>query len=110
MQPFTALLAVGLVIMVNGAAVAQPMGDPIAGRAFALEVCTPCHRVATDQLSPGRFAVAPDFRAIANTRAMTETALHAFLSTSHPSMPNLILSQHEQDDVIAYIVSLRHQP
>lgn len=110
MQPFTALLAAGLMIIANGAAVAQPMGDPVAGRAFALEACTPCHTVATDQLSPPRFAVAPDFRAIANTRAMTETALHAFLSTPHPTMPNLILSQHEQDDVIAYILSLHHKP
>lgn len=84
-------------------------GDPTKGHAFSLEVCTPCHVVAEDQLSPRRLATAPDFRAIANTRGMTETSLHAFLSTPHPSMPNLILSQTEQDDVIAYILSLRRR-
>jgi cytochrome c2 len=73
-------------------AFAQMPGDPENGRAFALEVCTPCHVVAENQLSPRRLATAPDFRAIAKTRGMTETSLHAFLSTPHPSMPNLILS------------------
>jgi hypothetical protein len=38
---------------------------------------------------------------------MTATALHAFLTTSHPKMPNLILTPPETDDVIAYILGLR---
>ena len=87
-------------------ALAQPMGDPAAGRAFALEVCTPCHVVAPDQVSPRRLAVAADFHTIANTSGMTEMALHAFLSTPHPTMPNLILSPEEDRDVVAYIHSL----
>lgn len=82
-------------------------GDPATGRAFALQACTPCHVVSADQLSPKRFANAPAFQAIANTRAMTGSALRAFLSTSHPTMPNLILSGKEMDDVVAYILSLR---
>jgi mono/diheme cytochrome c family protein len=85
-------------------------GDPAAaaGRAFALQACTPCHVVSSRQLSPPRFATAPDFRAIANTPAMTASALHAFLSSPHPTMPSLILSRQEEKDVIAYILSLRH--
>ena len=43
-------------------------GDPAAGRAFALQVCTPCHVVARDQVSPSRFSIAPSFADIANTR------------------------------------------
>lgn len=100
---FASMFALG------GANALAQTGDPEKGRAFALEVCTPCHVVAEKQLSPRRLATAPDFRAIANARGMTETSLHAFLSTPHPSMPNLILSQVEQDDVIAYILSLRRQ-
>jgi hypothetical protein len=30
------------------------------------------------------------------------------LRTSHAAMPNLILSASERDDVIAYILSLKH--
>ena len=81
-------------------------GNPAAGRAFALETCTPCHLVSPDQLSPRRLA-GPPFKAIANTRGMTATALHAFLTTPHPTMPNLILSPQEANNVIAYNVSLR---
>jgi hypothetical protein len=40
---------------------------------------------------------------------MTATALRVFLTTSHPKMPNLILTPDETADVIAYIVSLGKQ-
>ena len=109
MQPLTLCIAASLMAIVTAEVAAQEIGDRAKGRAFALQACTPCHKVAPDQLSPSRFATAPDFRAIAKTRGMTETSLHAFLSSPHPSMPNLILGQKEQDDVIAYILSLRGQ-
>jgi hypothetical protein len=38
---------------------------------------------------------------------MTATALRVFLTTSHPKMPNLILTPEDTTDVIAYILSLR---
>ena len=41
---------------------------------------------------------------------MTATALNAFMLTSHPKMPNLILTSEEIADVSAYILSLRHRP
>ena len=90
-------------------AMAQTIGDPASGRRFALEVCTPCHLVASDQVSPPRFAKAPDFAAIASNRAMTESALATLLYSPHPTMPNLILSQAEAADVIAYIMSLKRK-
>ena len=49
----------------------------------------------------------PSFQDIANTKGMTATALRVFLTTSHPKMPNLILTPEERSDVIAYILSLR---
>jgi cytochrome c len=72
-----------------------------------MEVCTPCHVVAPDQLSPRRFAVGPDFSAIANTPGMAEMALHAFLTTSHPTMPNLVLSPEVERNVIASPLRLK---
>jgi mono/diheme cytochrome c family protein len=82
-------------------------GDPASGHAFALQVCATCHVVAEDQPSPPRSRRAPSFAAIANTRAMTSTALHAFLATPHPTMPNLLLTPQQTDDVVAYILSLQ---
>jgi hypothetical protein len=38
---------------------------------------------------------------------MTATALRVFLTTSHPKMPNLILTPAQIADVTAYTVSLR---
>lgn len=46
----------------------------------------------------------------ANIRGITATALRAFLTRSHPKMPNLMLTQEETADVIAYILSLRNRP
>lgn len=88
-------------------AVAQALtGVPAAGEDTALQVCAPCHVVADRQVLP-RLASAPSFKEIANVPGMTEMALFALLHSPHPSMPNLILSRDEAEDVVAYIVSLR---
>jgi mono/diheme cytochrome c family protein len=103
-------LAAAIAIVAVAPVVAQQSdGDVARGRAFALETCTPCHVVTSDQLSPRRFADAPSFEAIANTRGMTANALHVFLTTPHPTMPDLILSPDETDDVVSYILSLRRR-
>jgi len=81
--------------------------DIAAGHAFAREACKVCHAVEPSRL-PRRFETGPAFRNIANTPGMTTTALTAFLTTSHPKMPNLILTPKEMADVTAYILSLRH--
>jgi mono/diheme cytochrome c family protein len=84
--------------------------DVAAGHAFAREACRACHMVEAKQQKPRRFVIGPAFRDIANTRGMTATALRVFLTTSHPKMPNLILTPEEITDVSAYILSLRHRP
>ena len=38
---------------------------------------------------------------------MTSSALHAFLATPRPTIPNLILDPQETEDVVAYILTLR---
>jgi mono/diheme cytochrome c family protein len=101
------MLAAVLAATPSTANAQEGSGDPEAGRLFAREVCAPCHVTTADQVSPPRFAIAPDFRAIANTPGITATALHAFFMTPHPKMPNLILSPPEVDDVTTYIPSLR---
>jgi mono/diheme cytochrome c family protein len=107
----TLLLAglLGALVFGRAAQAADEHGDPATGQAFALQACTPCHVVSRRQVSPPRFAVAPSFDAIANAPTTTPSGLHAFLSTPHPTMPNLILSPEEQRNVIGYIMSLKRE-
>lgn len=82
-------------------------GDPQAGRAFALQNCRQCHNVGVRGHTSSLFASGPSFRAVANASTTTPLSLYVFLTTSHPTMPNLLLSRKEVDDVISYIMSLR---
>src|SRR5256885_1933940 len=85
-------------------------GDVATGRAFARETCITCHVVEPTNVSPRVVAIGPNFQDVANTKGMTATALRVFLTTSHPKMPNLILTPEQITDVSAYILSLReHQ-
>jgi cytochrome c len=79
----------------------QQAGDPAAGRQLAEASCLTCHGSAAASQK------APAFAAIAAMPSTTARSLGVFLQTSHPPMPNLVLSASERDDVIAYILSLR---
>jgi hypothetical protein len=63
--------------------------------------------VEAEEGSSRMIVIGPAFRNIANTPGMTATAIRVFLTTSHPKMPNLILTPEEIADVSAYILSLR---
>ena len=82
--------------------------DIAAGHAFAREACYTCHVIEPEE-RPRRLLIGPAFRDIANTSGMTAAALQVFLTTFHPTMPNLILTPEERADAIAYILSLRDQ-
>jgi hypothetical protein len=81
---------------------------PPAGRRIELRDLT-CHIVDPANASPRVVVIGPKFQDIANTNGMTATALRVFLTTSHPKMPNLILTPEQVADVSAYILSLREQ-
>ena len=85
-------------------------GDATAGYAFARQACSACHVVEAEQHAPRLLVIGPAFRDIANTHGMTATALQVFLTTSHPKMPNLILTPDEIADVSAYVLALRDPP
>jgi mono/diheme cytochrome c family protein len=83
-------------------------GDIAAGRSFARATCSVCHVVeAEQQRPPRRIFIGSAFRNIANTPGMTAAALRVFLTTSHPRVPNPIVTSEQMADVIAYILSLR---
>jgi mono/diheme cytochrome c family protein len=86
-------------------------GDIAAGHSFARSACSACHVVdAEQQRPPRRIVIGTDFRRAANTGGMTATALRVFLTTSHPNVPNPIVTSEQMADVIAYILSLRSEP
>jgi mono/diheme cytochrome c family protein len=101
---FTVALAAGLVMSAS-AGLAQS-GDAEQGLALSRQLCAECHLIAAGKATPRQEKV-PDFHAIADMPGVGERSLHVFLSTTHGKMPNLVLTQPEQDDVIAYILSLR---
>lgn len=102
------LIACSLLILPIGAAAAADLpGDPAAGGTLAHDVCAVCHVVAPDQMvDPG---VGPSFLEIAAHPATTTLSLRAFLQTPHATMPNLILTPEETDDIISYILTLKGQ-
>jgi mono/diheme cytochrome c family protein len=94
----------------------QELGDPGAGYTVAEEVCAECHAVLPGQgffLKPDPLpfedSVPLPFEDIANTPGITEMALFAWMTSSHPTMPDIMLEAEELRDVVAYILNLKHQ-
>jgi mono/diheme cytochrome c family protein len=89
----------------NGMA-ADEIGDPKRGIAYAQANCAGCHAILyEDANSPNTDS--PSFKAVADTPGMTRTALSVFLQSPHATMPNLIVTGEDADDLIAYILSLK---
>jgi len=82
-------------------------GDVRIGRELAITTCSQCHLAVPRRLTPRRAGGPPDFLDIANEPGMTGTVLFVFLHIPHPTMPNLVLSDGEAHDAIAYILSLK---
>jgi mono/diheme cytochrome c family protein len=96
----------GALALIAGQGGAQDLpGDPAAGARLAKEVCATCHVVAADQATdPG---IGPSWLEVAGHPATTALSLRAFLQTPHATMPNLMLTPEEKDDVISYILTLK---
>jgi mono/diheme cytochrome c family protein len=101
------VLATAMAFGLSSGAMAQE-ADIDAGKAYAQKVCAACHAVlANQEISP--LPQAPTFQSVADTRGMTEMALGVWLQSSHPTMPNIVLSQDEIRNVVAYIHSLKRK-
>jgi mono/diheme cytochrome c family protein len=89
--------------------------NPEAGQNLAVQVCSRCHAVLRGEGVDPKPEPLPfkkigrplPFEDIANTPGVTETALYAWLTTSHPTMPNIVLDKEELRNVVAYILSLK---
>jgi cytochrome c len=84
---------------------AENSGNAQKGRQLALSHCSECHAVDAKENSSNPSA--PTFEEIANIQGMTATALLVALRTSHESMPNIVISGRDAENIIAYILSLK---
>jgi mono/diheme cytochrome c family protein len=100
------LLAGMALVTAANYAVAQEMGDAKMGFAFAERVCAECHAVRAGEINSPHAQV-PSFQSVANTSGMTSTALRVWFQSPHPSMPNLVLSMEDSDNIVAYILGLK---
>jgi mono/diheme cytochrome c family protein len=100
----TPALFIAAFLAVPISAFGQPLaGNPLKGRQTATVICAPCHQ--TDGRPSDRGA--PSFFDVANMPSTTALSLKVFLRTSHKEMPNLIISNTDTDDLIAYILDLK---
>jgi mono/diheme cytochrome c family protein len=102
MQRLTLSFAI-LIATAIGARAEEP-GDPQAGFDYAKQVCSKCHAISAE---PSPLPQAPRFRGVADQPGMTGTALRVWMETSHPTMPNIIVSHQDMLNVVAYILSLK---
>ena len=105
MSPFLMAVFLSLTVITTGATAEELLGDPMAGRKLAENVCSACHAIAPGQI-PKTDIDAPAFSDLANTPRVTALSLRVFLQSPHERMPDLHLDPNETDDVIAYILSL----
>ena len=98
------LAALTLMLLSANVMAAEP-GDPVKGLAYAKDVCAVCHAVGAGQkVSPN--IKAPPFEVIAHSNLVTMREITAWLQSSHPDMPDLLVPRDNREDVIAYLLSL----
>jgi len=102
-----AILALAITVALPATTLrADEFGDAERGRDFAEKTCSECHAVRKENSESPRVE-APAFKAIADQPSTTRLALTVWFRSPHPTMPNLVLSPEETDNVIAYILSLK---
>lgn len=101
-----AIVIAALSAMTTSAMGQSGPGDASQGHEMARNVCAECHRVEKGQKSR-KLSPIKAFQEIANNPARTALSLRVFLRTPHRNMPNLVLSEAETDNIIAYIHSLK---
>jgi mono/diheme cytochrome c family protein len=102
MRPLTIIAA--SVIAAAGFGPALAAGDAPSGHQLALQWCSSCHIVDRSEKGPD---TAPPFLAIARKHKANDGWVRAWLSTSHPPMPNFNLSRVQIDNIVAYLESFR---
>jgi mono/diheme cytochrome c family protein len=80
--------------------------DARHGRELAVRWCANCH-IVTRSATTATAAGLPSFPKLASLPTTTDASLRRAMTASHSRMPDFALTKREQDDLIAYIFSLR---
>lgn len=91
-------------VPLSASAQAQDVGR---GQALAERWCANCHVVSRSD-DTGRSNGLPTFAAIASRKDMDAATLKGTMSVAHSRMPEILFSARDQDDLAAYILSLRN--
>jgi cytochrome c len=102
-----ALVALFFIRLHNAGGAPLPVDSATAGHRLAEAWCKDCH--AIDAKGAGPAHAGPAFAGVANQPSTTALSIKVFLRTSHPSMPNIVISPTEADDLANYILSLKHK-
>lgn len=94
-----------LLVLIPGLAASQ---DASRGQIVAARWCANCHIVARSSVD-GRADGLPTFPAVAADPSTTRGTLLRAMTAEHGRMPDFSLTAREQDDLIAYIFSLRQK-
>lgn len=87
----------------------EMIGNAASGRGFAAANCTECHATEPKPARSISPAGAPSFLAVANAKTTTALGLNVFLVTPHSTMPNIMISEQDRQNVVAYIMSMRRR-
>jgi mono/diheme cytochrome c family protein len=98
------LSAVLVAASTAGASAQVGHGDPARGEILVREQCVSCHAIGLQEKASQQ---GPSLTAVAQMPSTTSLSLHAFLLTSHPSMPNYKLETEEVDDIVSFVLNLR---
>ena len=104
MNQLRMILFVSAVTAIASAAQGGDIDASKDGLAYAQTCCATCHGVAGE---PSPLSAAPRFNDVAAQRGITAMSLQVWLQTSHPTMPNIVLTKQDTLDVVAYILSLK---
>ena len=100
-MPTALVISIALLLPASAQSVDRSMG-----RHLAETTCSACHQIGLAASPQSPKPVAPSFLDISRMPSTNELAIKVFLRSSHPTMPNIILSPEEIDSVAAYIVGL----
>jgi mono/diheme cytochrome c family protein len=94
----------GIALCIVGfAAYTATAADADAGKRFAQQHCSPCHRVEPNQRQ--ELANSPPFETIAQKYGNAPEAIAFAILAPHPRM-NMTVSRREAEDIAAYVATL----
>jgi mono/diheme cytochrome c family protein len=93
-------------ILLSVPSTALAAGDPVNGLQLARQWCASCHLVSPSD-SASASDSAPPFAEISKDPTETPERLRGWLNQAHPTMPDLMLTSEQNDDLVAYLMSLK---